>query len=97
MSTSQLTEQHVRKIALSARLELSDQEVQRLQKQLSHVLDYMSLLGEVDTTGVEPTAQTTGLKNQLRADEPKPSLSQTQALSQAQRTQKGYIAVPAVL
>lgn len=63
-----LTIEEVRKIARLARIDLTPAEEKRHAETISVVLDYMKLLGEVDTTGVEPTAQVTGLLNVYRED-----------------------------
>ena len=64
-----LTEQQVRHVAKLARLSLTDDEVKKFSGQLSGVLEYVDILKEVDTDGVEITSQVTGLKNVLRKDE----------------------------
>ncbi len=64
-----LTEEQVRHVAKLARLKLSDEEVKKFSGQLSGVLEYVDILKEVDTDGVEITSQVTGLKNVLRKDE----------------------------
>lgn len=64
-----LTKQEVEKIALLARLGLSEEEKETFAKQLSSILDYVEQLKEVDTQGIEPTAQVTGLENVMREDE----------------------------
>lgn len=64
-----LTKQEVEKIALLARLGLSEEEKETFAKQLSSILDYVKNLSEVDTQGIEPTAQVTGLENVMREDE----------------------------
>lgn len=51
-----------------ARIALSDAEVEKFQTQLSGILEYVGQLGEVNTDGVEPTAQVTGLTNVTRPD-----------------------------
>ena len=56
-------------IADLARLELSESEKEKFQTQLSDVLCYIEQLQEVDTIGVEATAQVTGLSNVYREDE----------------------------
>ncbi len=66
-----LTKEQVQHVAKLARLGLSDKEVEKLQTQLSGILDYVDMLNEVDTEGVLPTAQVTGLKNVTRKDEVK--------------------------
>lgn len=65
----QLTKDQVRHIAKLARLTLSDEEVEKFTKDLTSILDYVDMLGEVDTKGVEPTEQVTGQTNAFREDE----------------------------
>ncbi|MFA7278352.1 MAG: Asp-tRNA(Asn)/Glu-tRNA(Gln) amidotransferase subunit GatC [Candidatus Gracilibacteria bacterium] len=64
----QLTTEQVRHIAKLARLGLSDQEVKTLSTQLTNILQYVEILGEVDTESVLPTNQVTGLTNVSRSD-----------------------------
>jgi len=64
-----LTEEQVRHVAKLARLKLTDDEVKKFAGQLSGVLEYVDILKEVDTDGVEITSQVTGLKNVMRKDE----------------------------
>lgn len=66
-----LTKDQVRHVAKLARLGLTEKEVEKLQTQLSNILDYVGQLNEVDTEGVEPTAQVTGLTNVTRDDKVK--------------------------
>ena len=65
-----LSLQQTEHIAKLSKLNLSDGEIGKFQKQLSSILGYIKLLDEVDTTKVKPTAQTTGLKNIYQKDEP---------------------------
>ncbi len=78
-----LSIEDVRKVAVLARLRLSDEETERMQQQLSSILDYMALLQEVDVSDVPPTAQVTDVVNVLRPDEVRPSLPVDDALSGA--------------
>ena len=64
-----LTIEEVQHIAKLARLDLTDAEVARFQTELSGIMSYIDTLSEVDTTGVEETAQVTGMVNRLRSDE----------------------------
>lgn len=64
-----LTRQDVIKLARLSRLKLSDDEVDAFQKELSAILGYVKMLESVDTTGLKPTYQVTGLKNVMRKDE----------------------------
>jgi aspartyl-tRNA(Asn)/glutamyl-tRNA(Gln) amidotransferase subunit C len=63
-----LSKDEVKHIALLARLGLSEEEIEKYSNQLSSILDYVEQLKEVDTQGVEPTAQVTGLENVMRQD-----------------------------
>lgn len=65
-----LTKDQVKHVAALARLGLSDVETEKFQSQLSGILDYVEQLGKVDTEGVLPTAQVTGLLNVTREDVP---------------------------
>jgi aspartyl-tRNA(Asn)/glutamyl-tRNA(Gln) amidotransferase subunit C len=65
----------VEKIALLARLELTDAEKNLYQGQLSAILEYAQRLNQLDTTGVPPTASAVDLRNVLREDEVEPGLS----------------------
>jgi aspartyl-tRNA(Asn)/glutamyl-tRNA(Gln) amidotransferase subunit C len=63
-----LDKQEIKHIAELARLHLTDKEMETYGSQLTDILSYIDQLKEVDTTGVEPTAQVTGLKNVWRED-----------------------------
>ena len=65
---SKLSRDDVLKLALLSRLKLSDEEIERFRAELSSILDYVEVLDQVDTAGLEPTYQVTGLKNVMRAD-----------------------------
>ncbi|HVW66423.1 MAG TPA: Asp-tRNA(Asn)/Glu-tRNA(Gln) amidotransferase subunit GatC [Candidatus Peribacteraceae bacterium] len=65
---SSLTPDQVRHIAKLARLNLSDSEVARFTTELTGILQYIDMLGEVETKDVVATAQVTGLTNRFRDD-----------------------------
>jgi aspartyl-tRNA(Asn)/glutamyl-tRNA(Gln) amidotransferase subunit C len=92
-----LTRAEVEKIALLSRLLLSEDESQRLTAQLGGILGYMDLLGEVDTSGVEPMAHARDLTNVLREDAVRASLDREQALANAPHRDAECYLVPAVL
>lgn len=66
---SQLTKEEVLKLAKLARLRLSEDEVAKYTDELAEILNYVELLSTVDTKGLEPTNQVTGLKSVYRKDE----------------------------
>jgi aspartyl-tRNA(Asn)/glutamyl-tRNA(Gln) amidotransferase subunit C len=66
---SKLSRDDVLKLAALSKLRLNDEEIEKLRVELSEILSYVEQLDEVDTEGVEPTYQVTGLKNVFRKDE----------------------------
>ena len=95
---SKLSRDDVLKLAALSKLKLSDDEVERLRGELSEILDYVEVLDKVDTAGLEPTYQVTGLKNVTRADEPKDYGYQTaDLLKNAPAVQDGQFKVKRVL
>jgi len=63
-----LTSEEIEKIATLARLELTESEKNMYAEQLSVVFDYIEILNEVNTEGVEETCQVTGLEDVVRED-----------------------------
>jgi aspartyl-tRNA(Asn)/glutamyl-tRNA(Gln) amidotransferase subunit C len=92
-----LSRAEVEKIALLGRLQLSEEELQRMTLQLGDILNYMDLLAEVDTTSVEPMAHARDMANVFRDDVAGPSLDRQQALANAPHADEQCYLVPAVL
>lgn len=65
---STITTNDVRHLAQLSNLQLSNDEITSLQTDLANILDYIDQLNEIDTSGVEPTYQVTGLENVWRDD-----------------------------
>ncbi|MCX8204724.1 MAG: Asp-tRNA(Asn)/Glu-tRNA(Gln) amidotransferase subunit GatC [Candidatus Nezhaarchaeota archaeon] len=91
---AKLSEEAVEHLAWLARLELSAEEVGRFTEQLNRVLEYFRILDEADVEGVEPAFNILGLSNVAREDEASPTLSQSEALSNAFESEDGYIKAP---
>jgi len=64
-----LTDAEIDHIAKLARLDLDHAHKEKFKKELSLILGYIEKLNEVDTAGVEPLYQVTGLQNVTRPDE----------------------------
>ena len=86
----------VRKVARLARLELPEDDLVRMQAQISAILDYVAQLNELDTEGVEPLAHPLPVQNVFRPDEEAPSLPPDAALQNAPNRVDNYFGVPAV-
>jgi aspartyl-tRNA(Asn)/glutamyl-tRNA(Gln) amidotransferase subunit C len=81
-------------VARLARLELSDEEVARMAQELSHVLDHIEKIRELDLQGVSPTSHVVDVAAPLRHDQPTTSLSQEAVLSSAPEPVEGGFGVP---
>ena len=82
-------------VARLARLELSDEEVERFREQLSAILEAVGKVAELDLSGVEPTSHPLDLVNVFGEDEPHASLPPADALANAPDPEGGFFAVPA--
>jgi aspartyl-tRNA(Asn)/glutamyl-tRNA(Gln) amidotransferase subunit C len=92
-----ITRQDVEKVALLARLQLSDAELATMSEQLAQIVGYVDHLAQVDTEGVEPMAHAIEQLNVFRADAVDMSLPREEALACApHHDSRGYL-VPAVL
>ena len=81
-------------VARLARLALSDDEVERMARELSAVLEHIEHISELDLEGVPPTTHVIDVAGALREDEPRPSLPREVALEQAPAVEDGGFLVP---
>ena len=84
----------VRHVARLARLQLSDEEVDRMAVELAGVLDHIATIAQLDLDDVEPTSHVVAVENALRADEPRPSLPRERVLESAPSVADDGFAVP---
>ena len=92
-----LSRADVEHVAHLARLGLTDEELERLEGQLNHILDQYAILTTVPTDHIAPTAQTIELENILRDDTTRPSLPVEAVLGNAADKDGSFIVVPAIL
>ncbi len=92
-----LSKKDVEKIALLARLELSEDEKSLYQEQLSAILDYAQRLNKLDIEEVPPTSSAVDLRNVMREDVVEPGLSTEDALFNAVQQALDQFKVQAVL
>ena len=92
-----LSRRDIDKVALLARLQLTEEEAATMTAELGQIVGYVDQLAEVNTEGIEPMAHAVEVANVFRADEVTPSLPRDEALANApNRDERGYL-VPAVL
>jgi aspartyl-tRNA(Asn)/glutamyl-tRNA(Gln) amidotransferase subunit C len=92
-----ISRKDVEHVAHLARLYLTDDEIDRMQAQLSNILEAIETLRDVDTSHVGPTASVIKLENVMRDDEPRPGLSRDAALANAPLRDDPFLRVPTVL
>ena len=95
-----ITPEITARIALLARLELTEQELATFTGQLGDLLAYFEKLQELDTTAVEATAHALAVDCPRRPDEPRPeaALGRDELLAQAPATARdGHFVVPKVI
>jgi aspartyl-tRNA(Asn)/glutamyl-tRNA(Gln) amidotransferase subunit C len=92
-----LTRADVEHVAHLARLGLTDEELALLEGQLNHILDQYTILAQLDTEHIPPTAQTIELENILRDDIVRDSLPVEAVLRNASEREGDFIVVPPIL
>ena len=92
-----LSREEIRKVALLARLELSDAELDEQAKQFNDLLEQFVILESLDVSGIEPTSHSIPLVNVLREDVVRPSLPREAALANAPESRDGCIVVPRIV
>ena len=92
-----LSHDEVKKVALLARLELTDTEIESQAVHLNALLAQFEKLQELDVTGIEPTSHSVRIVNVLREDVIKPSLSRAEALLNAPEARDGCFVVPRIV
>lgn len=95
--TQHLSVDDVRAIADLARLDMSDAELEKYAQQLSQILDYFTLLQEVDTSDVSPTDSVLPLRSVMREDNPIAALDPQAAIANAPSAEANQFKVSAVL
>ena len=82
------------RVAETARLKLTEKEIEKFLPQLREALEFFSQLQEVNTEGVKPSFQPVELKNVMRKDKEKQCLTQDEALSLTEHKKDGYFKGP---
>ncbi|MXZ83555.1 MAG: Asp-tRNA(Asn)/Glu-tRNA(Gln) amidotransferase subunit GatC [Synechococcus sp. SB0666_bin_14] len=87
----------VRHVARLARLALPEEHITTITGQLESILDYVSHLQSIDTTGVPPTTRAVEVVNVMRADQVQPTAVRDDLLNQAPQREADLLLVPRIL
>jgi aspartyl-tRNA(Asn)/glutamyl-tRNA(Gln) amidotransferase subunit C len=91
-----ISREDVLHVARLARLEIPEEELERVRDQLGAILEAVGKVAELDLSDVEPTSHPLDLVNVWDEDEPRPSLSREEALANAPDPSGGMFRVPPV-
>ncbi len=92
-----ITIKDVKHVAILSRLGLNDDELQKYEKELNDVLNFMEKLNELDTQGVEPTSHVLDIHNVFRSDVVEKSLDLEDVLANAPDRDDDCFKVPSIL
>lgn len=93
-----ITKDDVLYVAALAKIAITPAQAVHFTKELTAILEYIKQIDAVDTDGLEPTYQVTGLANVIRKDEPWDyGVDQAGLLKNTRDTKDGHIKVPRVL
>jgi aspartyl-tRNA(Asn)/glutamyl-tRNA(Gln) amidotransferase subunit C len=95
--SSPISRADVEHVAVLARLELTDEEIESLTRDLAKILDHARGLSALDLADVPPTSHPLPLRNVLRPDEPRPGLDREEVLAAAPDAEDGRFRVPRIL
>ena len=94
---AKITIEEVEHVAKLACLEFDEEDKKKLAEQLGRILDYIDQLNELDTADVESTSHVIPVKNVVRPDVVKPSLTRDEALANAPSSMDGLFEVPKII
>lgn len=89
--------EEVAKIATLARLRIGDDKLEAFAGQFNDILDYMDLLGQADTEGVEPLYSPVDPTPRMRKDEAKSEYTRDELLAGAPESDGSYFVVPKIV
>lgn len=97
MSANTITIDEVRHVAKLARLDLTEDELTRMTRQLEPILGYVAKISQLNVDNVQPMAHALPLHNVLREDVIEPPLPLEKVLQNAPEVDGAFFAVPKIL
>jgi aspartyl-tRNA(Asn)/glutamyl-tRNA(Gln) amidotransferase subunit C len=94
---AKITRAEVEHVARLARLDLTEDEKERMTAQLDAILGYIDTLNALDTSGVEPTTTVIPMMSVMREDVVRPSLDREEALANAPDREDVFFRVPRII
>jgi aspartyl-tRNA(Asn)/glutamyl-tRNA(Gln) amidotransferase subunit C len=95
--TSRISLEQVKHVAHLARLAITEEEAERMRKDLDEIITYAEQMNELDTEQIEPTSHVLNMKNVMRKDVSQKGLAVEDVVKNAPDAEDGYIRVPSIL
>lgn len=92
-----ITANEVKHVASLAKLEFTDEELQKFTGQMDEIINMVEQLGEVDTTDVPVTSTVTEEVNVMREDVAVKGTDRTLLMKNVPEEKDGMIKVPAII
>lgn len=90
----QISVETVKRVAELSKIRLDEASVGKMQEELGCIVEYMEILNQLDTEGVEPLSHAIELKNVLREDKVVPSYLREEILKNAPKASDDAFVVP---
>ncbi|MDX2317463.1 MAG: Asp-tRNA(Asn)/Glu-tRNA(Gln) amidotransferase subunit GatC [Hyphomicrobiaceae bacterium] len=87
----------VHRIASLARLAITEEEAEQLEKELSGIFDWVAQLDELDTSAVEPMTRVADMTMRLRKDEVTDGFYADDIVKNAPKVDDHYFVVPKII
>lgn len=92
-----LNKEQVAKVARLARIKMTDEKLDVIAPELNNIINWVEMLGEVDTDAVEPLPSPVDIPLKMRKDEVTDGGYQKDILANAPETLEGFFVVPKVV
>lgn len=92
-----ITKDNIIKTAQLARIALNEEEIEKMSKELTTILDCFNKISKLNTENIEPTTHILDIKNSNREDEIKKSLDINEAIKNAPKKSNTFIVVPKII
>lgn len=92
-----VTKEVIIHIAELAHLKLREDEIEKFEKELNQILEYVDKLNEIDTSNVEALSHPLLTLNIFREDKVEKSISREEALKNAPESTEEFFRVPKVI
>ena len=92
-----ITKEDVVHVANLARLELSEESIEKFSGQIGEILDHVDSLKRVDTQGVSATSHAISLTNAFREDDMAEPADRDGCMANAPESEEGSFVVPKII